>query len=49
EGSYSRNDISLKPIIGLRMLSEYYWPNDYLFGQFIYPNVTNYIGESTGG
>jgi len=48
EGSYSRNDISQKPIIGLRMLSESYWPNDYLFGQLVYPQVTNYIGEKIG-
>lgn len=31
EGSFNRNDGSLKKKIGMRMLQENYWPNDYIF------------------
>ena len=42
EGSFSRDDNSLKKKIGMRMLQENYWPNDYIFSflsgeNFTYP------------
>ena len=45
EGSIERDD-STKPILGLRVLQESYWPNDYIFRQLIYPNVALYLGET---
>jgi len=43
EGSIKRSD---KPILGLRVLQESYFANDYIFRQLTYPNVTSYLGKS---
>mgnify|MGYP001617941697 CR=1 FL=1 len=40
EGGYNRGDELNKPIIGLRMLTEPYWPNDFIFNQLVNPFVT---------
>lgn len=40
EGGYLRADELNKPIIGLRMLTESYWPNDFIFNQLVNPFVT---------
>lgn len=32
EGSFDRNNIEEKPLIGMRILQEAYWPNEYVFG-----------------
>ncbi len=46
EGSIERNGFT-KPILGLRVLQESYWPNDYIFRQLTYPNVDLYLGDAT--
>ena len=33
EGSFNRNNELFKPDIGMRILQESYWPNDYIFSQ----------------
>lgn len=40
EGGYLRGDELNKPIIGLRMLTEPYWPNDFILNQLVNPFVT---------
>lgn len=45
EGSIERNGHT-KPILGLRVLQEPYWPNDYIFRQLTYPNVALYLGDA---
>lgn len=35
KGSLPRNDKEYKPYIGMRMLQESYWPNDYIFSQVV--------------
>jgi len=48
EGSYDRENIDYRPYLGMRMLQEYYWPNDYVFNKLKIPNVTEYVrGERT--
>lgn len=37
-------DKSDKKELGVKMLTEFYWPNDYLLNQLSYPNVSNYQG-----
>lgn len=45
EGSIERNDDASMPNLGLRVLQESYWPNDYIFRQLTYPNVTEYSDD----
>jgi len=33
EGTYDRGNLDNKPILGMRLLQEPYWPNNYLFNQ----------------
>ncbi len=42
EGGYNRNDIAVKPQIGMRLLQQDYWPDNYIFNQLITPNVGTY-------
>ncbi|MDD4332818.1 MAG: DUF3160 domain-containing protein [Patescibacteria group bacterium] len=44
EGSYDRNNSSLKSYLGLRVLAENYSPDNYLFSQLISPKVADYLG-----
>lgn len=46
-GGLDRNLSSLKSRVGLRVLAESYWPNDYIFGQLTTPAVSTYLGTST--
>ncbi len=46
EGSFDRNDIATKPLLGMRILQEFYWPDYYIFSQLIDPQVTFYAGDS---
>ncbi len=39
EGGITRND-KTKPDVGMRLLQESYWPNDYIFSQFIGEDMT---------
>ncbi len=40
EGSFDREDQSLKNKIGMRMLQENYWPNDYIFSSLTGGEIT---------
>ncbi|MFA5359434.1 MAG: DUF3160 domain-containing protein [Patescibacteria group bacterium] len=42
EGGYNRNDIAVRPQIGMRLLQQDYWPDNYIFNQLITPNVGTY-------
>jgi hypothetical protein len=46
EGALDRNDSVDKPKVGVKMLADFYWPNDYIFNQLSYPKVTSYQGDS---
>jgi hypothetical protein len=35
KGSFDRNDLKNNPRLGMRILQEAYWPNDYLFNQLV--------------
>jgi hypothetical protein len=45
EGTYNRSDVNLRSQIGLRLLQESYWPNDFIFSQLSRPNVAKYTGK----
>jgi len=45
EGSFDKNDSDDKPKLGVKMLSDFYWPNDFIFNELSYPNVSKYQGE----
>lgn len=45
EGSFDKNNIDDKPKLGVKMLSDFYWPNDFIFNQLSYPNVSKYHSE----
>jgi len=34
EGAIDRGDVSLRPFVGMRILQEPYWPNDYILNNF---------------
>ncbi len=39
-------DKSTKSKLGVKMLTDFYWPNDYIFNALSYPNVSNYQGTT---
>ncbi len=45
EGSFSRSDIKERKNIGVRMLTDWYWPNDYILQELSSPNVSLYNGD----
>lgn len=47
EGGYNRNDITVKPQIGMRLLQQDYWPDGFILNQLITPNVGNYKSKAT--
>lgn len=47
EGSFPRNSASSTPAIGMRMLQEPYWPNDYIFSELTFPQVGYYEKNRT--
>ncbi|MFA5155006.1 MAG: DUF3160 domain-containing protein [Patescibacteria group bacterium] len=46
-GALAKNDPANRAQLGLRMLAEPYWPNDYIFNRLVAPAVTTYTGSST--
>lgn len=40
-------DKTIKNKLGVKMLTDFYWPNDYIFNKLSYPNVLDYQGTST--
>lgn len=45
EGAFDRNNIKERKQIGVRMLTDWYWPNDYISKELSYPNVSTYLNE----
>ncbi|HPT08255.1 MAG TPA: DUF3160 domain-containing protein [bacterium] len=39
-------DKQTKNKLGVKMLTDFYWPNDYIFNTLSYPNVSNYQGDN---
>ena len=39
-------DKTAKNKLGVKMLTDFYWPNDYIFNKLSYPNVSDYQGTS---
>lgn len=46
EGGFDRADASLKPVVGMRLLQESFWPDDYLLGRLTVPQVGVYTGKA---
>lgn len=46
-GAIVKGDPNFQPQQGFRVLSENYWPNDYIFSHLLSPAVGNYLGTST--
>lgn len=46
QGALSKDDPSIKPAIGFKMLAESYWPNDYIFNRLTWPLVGTYQGPT---
>lgn len=46
-GAFSKTDKSAKAKLGLKMLAEPYWPNDYILSSLTTPAVDTYLGTST--
>lgn len=42
EGAFDKNDPKDKPRLGVKMLADFYWPNDYIFDELSYPKVSLY-------
>lgn len=45
EGALDRSDNNQRSLIGLKILSDYYWPDNYIFKQLLYPKVDRYLNE----
>lgn len=46
EGGLDRSDAKLRPKLGMRVLQQAYWPDDYLFSELIAPKVGRYVKSS---
>lgn len=47
-GAIDKNNLANKRLLGFKMLTGPYWPNDYIFKRLTYPAVGNYIGTKVG-
>ena len=45
EGGWNKNNQKERPNLGAKTLADFYWPNDYLFGQLTYPLTGAYQGN----
>jgi hypothetical protein len=46
EGAFDKNDPKDKPRLGVKMLADFYWPNDYIFDELSYPKVSSYQSDA---
>jgi hypothetical protein len=46
EGGLSKTATSSRPQLGFKMLTDSYWPDDYIFSQLNYPNVGKFLGKN---
>lgn len=47
DGAFSSEDVKTKSLLGLRVLQDSYWPNEYIFKSLITPSVTKFMGEKS--
>ncbi len=47
-GAYNSNNLSLRPLLGAKMLADSYFPNQYLYQELTSPAVGPYLGKSLG-
>lgn len=47
QGAIDKNDSNSKGRLGLKILAESYWPNDYIFDRLVTPAVDRFSGAST--
>jgi hypothetical protein len=45
QGAFNKTATTTRPLLGLKMLTDSYWSNDYILSQLVYPAV----GKFTGG
>jgi hypothetical protein len=45
EGGIDKTDLEKRHELGAKMLTGFYWPNDYIFDKLSYPNVSEYKEE----
>jgi hypothetical protein len=43
-GGLSKTATTTKPLLGFKMLTDSYWPDNYIFSQFTYPAVGKFLG-----
>jgi hypothetical protein len=48
QGALSKTATSTKPQLGLKVLTDSYWPDNYIFSQLTYPLVGDYYGSTKG-
>jgi len=48
-GGFSKTATSTKPLLGFKMLTDFYWPDNYIFGQLTYPAVGKFLGSFQTG
>lgn len=46
EGGHDRTDAGNLPLLGMKLLQDKFWPDDYIMGRLVTPNTTEYIGQS---
>ncbi len=43
-GGLSKTATTTQPLLGFKMLTDSYWPDDYIFSQLVYPAVGKFLG-----
>jgi hypothetical protein len=49
EGGLSKTSTTTQPILGFKMLTDSYWPDNYIFSQLSYPAVGQFLGKDEEG
>ncbi|MFA5163519.1 MAG: DUF3160 domain-containing protein [Patescibacteria group bacterium] len=48
-GGFNGNEADTKPDLGLKIIADFYWPNDYIFKNLTRPAAGDYIGGNARG
>lgn len=46
EGGLDKSNLAERNKIGVKMLTDFYWPNDYILNELSYPNVSSYQNKT---
>ncbi len=46
EGGFDRSNNANLPLVGMKLLQDDFWPDDYIMGRLVTPNTTTYTGPS---